>query len=152
MTTHVRRFAAVPARTSAQTWRAVLDVVDPPPEARKRLEAATNAAAISIAEEVTATDPIVLVGCGPQLRIYTVHGEDSPNGTHVNERPVPGLAFNTGWKLHIPPGDDADLLSSLVDGNQVVIGGPVVPETDGVPTGNRISRVDSFDLAALKQS
>ena len=149
MTTHVRRFASIPARTSTQTWRAVLDVIDPPPETRKRLEAATNAAAISIAEEVTTTDPIVLIGCGPQLRIYTVHGEDSLNGTHVNERPVPGLAFNIGWKLYIPPGDDADLLSSLVDGNQVVIGSPAVAETDGSSSGNRISRVDSFDLATL---
>ena len=151
MTTHVRRFAAIPARTSTQTWRAVLDTIDPPPETRKRLEVASNAAAISIAEKVTATDPIVLVGCGPQLRIYTVHGEDSLNRTHVNERPVPGLAFNAGWRLHIPPGDYADLLSSLVDGDQVVIGSPVVSETDGLSTGNRISRVDSFDLAALEQ-
>ncbi len=42
VTTHVRRFAAVPARTSAQTWRAVIDVVDPPPEARKRLGAGVS--------------------------------------------------------------------------------------------------------------
>ena len=42
VTTHVRRFAAVPARTSAQTWRAVIDVVDPLPEARKRLGAGVS--------------------------------------------------------------------------------------------------------------
>ena len=147
MTTRARRFAAVPLRTSTQTWRAVIDCLNPPAADRKVLDQATNALAIVIAEEVPATAPIVLAGCGAQLRIYTVYGQDSIDGHNVNEQPVAGLVFTPGWKLHVPPVGDADLIAGLVDGVQVLVG---PPEPPAAAAAAATSRVGGFDLTALE--
>ena len=90
MTTHARRFASVPERTASETWRAIVDSLDPPADERQILEAATGALSIVIAEEVTAMEPIVLTGCGPQVRVYTVYGQDSVDGDNVIELPGGG--------------------------------------------------------------
>ncbi len=147
MTKYARRFAAVPARTSTQTWRAIVDCLGPPLADRTVLDAATNALAIIIAEEVPATKPIVLTGCGPRVSIYTVYGQDSIDGHNVNERPVVGLTFNPGWKLHVPAGSDIELISGLVDGSHVVVGPPV---SNATSAGQGLPRVSNFDLTALE--
>ena len=146
MTTYARRFASIPARTSTQTWRAIINCFAPPPAERGILDAATNALAIVIAEEIPSEEPIVLTGCGPRVRVYTVYGQDSIDGHNVNERAVAGLDFNPGWRLHVPPGCDTELISGLVDGSHVVVGTPV----DDTPPSDERSVVSGFDLRALE--
>src|SRR5205085_7856585 len=99
MSWHARRIASVPVRTSAQTWRHLIEILNPPLGARGVLEHAVDAAAIAISEESTIEMPMILTGCGPQVRIYTVHGEDAIDGTNVNETSIPGLRFTDSWQM-----------------------------------------------------
>lgn len=146
MTTYARRFASVPERTASETWRAIVSCLDPPPAARKVLEASTSALAIVIAEEIPASLPIVLSGCGPQVRIYAVFGQDSIDGHNVNERPVTGLDFGSDWQMRVPTGDDAEVIGALVDGVHVVVspGGAAIDECTCQ------KEISTFDLSALE--
>lgn len=111
MTVAARRVAAIPVRTSTQTWHAVVELlarVNSP--AASELLAITNVAAILISEEYTAQAPIVVSGGdGPRVRIYTVHGTDA---IHALDDELPLASFptdGTSWSVSLPCGvDDFD--------------------------------------------
>lgn len=151
MTLHARRFASVSTRTSSQTWRAIIDVLDPPADDRAILNRATNGVALLIAEETTATWPLILTGCGPQARLYTVHGTDAIDGHNVNEQTIPTLEFTDGWQLSLPAsGSEAELIGGLIDGTNVVIRDPDADVASESATTSSRSRIAAFDLRALE--
>jgi hypothetical protein len=114
MTVVARRVAAVPARTSTDTWRAIVALLtaDSDP-ARRQLEAVTNLVAMLIAEEYTAQAPIVVVpAVGDRVRIYTVRGEAVDDV--VNEQPLASWPLQAqGWSISLPCGED-DLADASV--------------------------------------
>lgn len=105
MTVHARRIAAIPRRSSTETWRRVCDLVSAQGSAaRSELGAVSGAAAMLIAEEYTRDAPIVFSGGGPQVRIYTLHGDDAIEADPDEETP---LAFNPtagDWNASLPCG------------------------------------------------
>jgi hypothetical protein len=114
---------------------------------------ATNAAAILIADEVTATTPVVLIGAGPRVHLYTVHGQDATSGHNVNEAAIPNLVFSGDWMLYLPDHPyEPGLIDSLVSNPRICIGDP--PTTAAAPSSQRIdggkSRVGAIDLGALE--
>lgn len=148
MTTHSRRFASVPARTASDTWRAISDILASEDE-RTPFDAAQNAAAVLIADEVTDTTPIVITGIGPRIHIYTVHGDDAVSKHNVNEVAVPNLQYSDGWIIYLPDHPhEPGLLDALVNDPHVVIGS--APAAADLATARSSgSRIGEFDLSAL---
>jgi hypothetical protein len=102
MTTVARHIRATPVRTSTETWSLILDLVtEAEDDIRAELKEAGNAASMLIAEEHTKADPIILSGCGPQVRIYTLHGTVAIDGANANEQ---ALTINPTdeWQLYLP--------------------------------------------------
>jgi hypothetical protein len=106
-----RRIPAVPVRTSAQAWTAIVELVTAPGQpARADLEAISNIAAMLISEEYTRDAPIVFMPTiGPRVRIYTVHGtaaiEDGGDEAPLANWPL----VEQGWRVSLPCGiDDID--------------------------------------------
>ena len=117
MTTIARRIAATPVRTSSDTWDAIADLLGTAGgDIATRLGQAADVASMLIAEEHTAADPIILSGCGPQVRVYTLHGMDAIDGSQLNEQALTIFASDD-WQLSLPAsGPDFGLASAALDG------------------------------------
>lgn len=100
----VRRVASTPSRTAAETWRRIIELVAPQTEsaARAELESAAGVACSSISSEATASDPIVVMGSGPRVRMYCIFGEDAVVGEDVNEDALAQTATEGDWSMSIP--------------------------------------------------
>lgn len=112
MTVVSRRIRAIPVRTSTETWRVVSQLLDGGSGAlQPNLNQAANVAAMLISEEYTHKNPIILTGCGPRVRVYTLHAESAILGHSANELP---LALNHGadWIVSLP-GCGTDLALAL---------------------------------------
>jgi hypothetical protein len=115
MTTIARRIRSTPVRTATDTWALIVDLVTASDDTlRSQLTAVANVAAMLISEEHSATDPIILSGCGPQIRIYTLHGNAAIEGTNVNEENLTITAGDT-WQLSLPAtGTDFELATGAL--------------------------------------
>ena len=115
MTTIARRIASTPIRTATDTWSLIRDLVSVAGQnITHQLDLAANTACMLIAEEHTKTDPIVITGCGPQIRIYTLHGNDAIDGSTVIEQPLM-ITADDDWRLSIPAtGSDYDLAEAVL--------------------------------------
>lgn len=116
MTTFARRYASTPVRTATATWQAITDAAAPDAgAARDELSAASGTIALLIADEVTSDRPLVFSGNGPQIRIYTVHGDKAIDAVDVNESPLPVIPTDGDWTLTVPvPDDDADWVTETL--------------------------------------
>jgi hypothetical protein len=73
-----RDIASLPARTSKETWGAIVKLVTGTDSIdTAQLEAATSVLCSVIADEHPASVPIVVKGSASRLVIYTVHGADA---------------------------------------------------------------------------
>lgn len=121
MTVVARRVAAIPKRTSTDTWRAIVALLaDPGSPGHAELTGVTNVAAMLIADECTRDAPIVVTAAaGPRVRIYTVHGENAFDDDEVNE--IPLATYPTGeaeWQTSLPCLDDELAVTSAALGAQ----------------------------------
>jgi hypothetical protein len=110
VTTVARRFASTPRRTATDTWTAIVELLAPDPgAARDELDQAAGVISMLIADEATRDRPLVVSGTGPQVRVYTVHGEDAVEGTNVTEAALAANPTAGPWTLTVPvPDDDAE--------------------------------------------
>ncbi len=73
-----RDIASIPARSAAETWEAIIELVTGPDSIEPdQLSAARSIMESIIAEEHPASVPIVLKGAGPRVLIYCLYGEDA---------------------------------------------------------------------------
>jgi hypothetical protein len=105
MSTLARRFYSVPARTSSETWLAIVDLIAHTAAARDELIAAVGLMSLLIADESTRYRPLVVSGSGPQVRIYTLHGEDAIDKDEANEAPLAVDPTAGPWSLEVPVSD-----------------------------------------------
>jgi hypothetical protein len=106
--TIARQIAAVPARTSSETWQAIADLLARPGSVEHQdLTAITGVAAILISEEYTRDAPIIVIpASGSRIRLRTVHGMDAIEAIS-NERPLYGGGLTEpGWRMSLPCGTD----------------------------------------------
>ena len=102
MTTVARRIAATPVRTASDTWDVIIDLLGVAgADIATGLSQTADVASMLIAEEHTADNPIVLSGCGPQIRVYTIHGTDAIDGSKLNEQALTIIAGDD-WQLTLP--------------------------------------------------
>lgn len=107
-----RRVAAIPVRTSVETWKAIVALIAAPGAGSTgTLTAIIDVAAMLIAEEYTRDAPIVVIpASGPRVRIYTTHGEAAIEGDDEAQTPLATWpTAQPGWLLSFPCGiDDID--------------------------------------------
>lgn len=120
VTVVARRISAVPFRTAGETWRVIADLLATPgTEGHGELLAAAGPAAMLIAEEHTRDAPILVTAdSGPQIRLYTLHG-DRALGDGTDETPLPDRpADRPGWHLQLPcSGEDLDDVTTALTGH-----------------------------------
>ena len=154
MTTIARRVRAVPVRTATETWALIVDMLTATDDTiRDDLVQIGNVVSMLISEEHTALNPIILTGCGPQVRLYTLHGSTAIDGTNVNEQSLTITAADT-WQLSLPAsGEDLHLAVAALSGVTNVdvydpdASSPSTTQTDSnTTTSGRIA----VDLSALE--
>lgn len=120
MSAVARAVAAIPVRTSVQTWEAITGLLAPAesPE-RARLDAVTNIAAILITAEYTRQAPIVVMpASGPRVRIRTVHGLNAIDALDEEIPLTASPCAEPGWTMLLPCGvDDIDEIRGALDGH-----------------------------------
>jgi hypothetical protein len=98
-----RDIASLPARTSKGTWDAIVKLITGADSVdTAQLEAATSVLSSAIADEHSASVPIVVKGGASRLVIYTVHGADAMEV----ELAVDKLSWNPtasdAWAMTVP--------------------------------------------------
>jgi hypothetical protein len=108
----------MPVRTATQTWTALCDLLAPSgTTARNELDAITGVAALIITEEYSSDAAIVVSGAGPQVRIYTLHGDKALDAEGEPVLPLQTKLPESGWTLSLPArGDDVAAVSSGLTG------------------------------------
>lgn len=105
MTINARRVASIPMRTPSETWNAICDLLVPGDSvALPELELMVGLASMLIADEYSRDDPIIVSGAGPQLRIYTLHGNDALEDEVTED----SFAFDPTegeWEVSFPCGE-----------------------------------------------
>ena len=97
-----RDIASLPARTSKETWEAIVELITGADSVdTTQLEAASSVLCSAIADEYSASVPIVVKGAS-RLVIYTVHGADAMEAGLA----VDGLNWNPtasdAWAITVP--------------------------------------------------
>jgi hypothetical protein len=115
-----RTVAAIPVRTSVQTWEAIAGLLAPAgsPE-RGRLDAVTNIAAILITAEYTGHAPIVVLpASGPRVRIRTAHDMNAIDALDGEIPLTISPCAEPGWSMSLPCGiDDIDEIREALSGH-----------------------------------
>jgi hypothetical protein len=150
----VRRIRSVPIRNASDTWAVIIDLLAPTDDAmRSELETAGNVAAMLISEEHSAEAPILFSGCGPQVRMYTIHGDAAVEAESANETALT-LTPSESWELGLPAtGPDLALAAAAVrDLDHVTIydpaaGGASQEQSSHARCGDRVH----VDLDALEE-
>jgi hypothetical protein len=103
MTVVARRFASTPARTAAETWEQITDLIaGVGSTARQDLQAVGGVAASIIADEIPQQAPIVVMGNGPRLRVYCVYGDSAVTGDDCDEQELAWTPTESDWKMFLP--------------------------------------------------
>ncbi len=130
-----RAVAAIPVRTSVETWEAITGLLAPADSAgRSRLESVTNIAVVLITAEYTQQAPIVVMPSnGPRIRIRTVHGVDAEEA-RTEEVPLTARpCADPGWTMSLPCG--VDDIEEIRDALRAHPGIEVRDVTEGITVG-----------------
>lgn len=103
MTTIRRDIVSVPRRTPAETWDRISEMVSRDgSDAREELLAARHVATALIAQEATEAEPAIFSGTGPQVRIYTLHNDDSLEADLDAEQALVTHVADGDWSASLP--------------------------------------------------
>jgi hypothetical protein len=156
MTVHARRIASIPRRTATETWQAICEMLTTPGSpARQELQGIVGIASALITEEYLRDAAVIVSGAGPQVRIYTLHGEAAIEADPLDETPLSHDPTGGDWKVSLPCGEsdldearDAVNAFPHVEVRSLVDDAPA-PSSRGAETSNRRPIIN---LAALEQS
>jgi hypothetical protein len=153
MTVHARRVASVPRRTSVDTWTTIVELVTTTgTAARAELLGITGLGAAAIAEEFTSDAPIIVSGTGPQVRVYTTHGDAAVEADVSDERTLSHDPTDGDWTLSMPCADeDLDDFGALAAGATHVVLRPLSEDVSSERTEAQASARPIINLAALEQ-
>lgn len=109
MTAVRREIISVPRRTPAETWDAIAELVSKDSsDARADLHAARHVATALIAQESTKDEAAIFSGTGPQVRVYTLHNDDSIEAAPDDEQPLVTYVAAGDWSASLPA-DSSDV-------------------------------------------
>lgn len=103
MTVVSRRVVSTPARSASASWDVIVKLVTAlGSPARKELQGIEGIASCLIAEESVKTDPCVVFGSGPRVRIYCLYNEDAIAGEDANEGALTFTPTEGDWQMSLP--------------------------------------------------
>jgi hypothetical protein len=103
MTVVSRRVVATPARSASASWDVIVKLVTTPGSpARQELQGIEGIASCIIAEESLKSDPCVVFGSGPRLRVYCLYNEDAIAGEDANETALTFTPTEGDWRMSLP--------------------------------------------------
>jgi len=98
-----RDIASLPARTSKDTWSAIVKLITGADSVdTAQLEAATSVLCSAIADEHSASVPIVVKGGASRLVIYTVHGADAMEAGLAVDKLSWNPTASDAWAMTVP--------------------------------------------------
>jgi hypothetical protein len=110
-----RKFAASPARTAADTWQTIVNIITEGTDSSKQeLLKITGIIASIISDETPANNAITVIGAGPRLRVYCLYGDDAI-GDEANEASLSWKPFESDWEIYFPVEEsDLDWVTKLL--------------------------------------
>lgn len=104
MTVIARTLRSVPERSASATWERILELIASPAgsAARHELDTVSGVVCSCIADEALASDPLIVYGVGPQLRIYALYGDLAIEGDGANESALSYAPTDGDWHMSIP--------------------------------------------------
>jgi hypothetical protein len=98
-----RDIASLPARTSKDTWSVIVKLITGADSIdAAQLEAATSVLCSAIADEHSASVPIVVKGGASRLVIYTVHGADAMEMGLTVDKLSWNPTASDAWAMTVP--------------------------------------------------
>lgn len=98
-----RDIASLPARTSKETWSVIVKLITGADSVdTAQLEAATSVMCSAIADEHSASVPIVVKGGASRLVIYTVHGADAMEVGLAVDKLSWNPTASDAWAMTVP--------------------------------------------------
>ncbi len=103
-----RRIVATPARSAADAWAVIVDIVTiEGSSARRELDRAAGIMMSLIAAEATKDSAIVIHGVGPRLRLYCLYDDEAVLGEGASEDQLHWCPTDGDWRMSVPcPRDD----------------------------------------------
>jgi hypothetical protein len=99
----VRRVAATPARSAAEAWLVIADLVaSRGSAARQELDRVAGIAMSLVAAEAMRDSPIVVQGAGPRLRVYCLYDDEAILGEGASEDPLSWCPTDSDWAMSLP--------------------------------------------------
>jgi hypothetical protein len=103
MTVVSRRIVSTPARSASASWDVIVKLVTAPgSQAREELQRIEGVASCIIAEESLKSDPCVVFGSGPRVRVYCLYNEDAIAGEDANEAALMFAPTEGDWRMSLP--------------------------------------------------
>jgi len=103
MTVVSRRVISTPARSASASWDVIMELVSAAGSpARQELQAIEGIASCIIAEESLKSDPCVVFGSGPRVRIYCLYNEDAIAGDDASEAALTFTPAEGDWQMSLP--------------------------------------------------
>jgi hypothetical protein len=104
VTVVTRTIRSTPHRSASDTWDLIVQLIAPSAasDARRELARVTGVACSCIADESLATDPIVVYGAGPRVRVRALYGDEAIEGDAANESPLSFVPTDGDWRMSIP--------------------------------------------------
>jgi hypothetical protein len=103
MTVIARMISSVPRRSADDTWTKIVSLLAPDQdsESHRELISIAGIAGSLIARE-SMTEPIVVLGSGPRVRIRCMYNEDAITGDDASEGALPTNPTTGEWKMSLP--------------------------------------------------
>lgn len=99
----VRRIAATPVRSAAESWDVIASLLAAADStARQELDGVGGIAASLIAAEAPRDSAIVVAGVGARLRIYCLYDEAAIVGDEVSEEALSWNPTDGDWAMSLP--------------------------------------------------
>ena len=116
MTVVSRRVVSTPARSASASWDVIVKLVTAEGSpAREELQRIAGVASCLIAEESLKTDPCVVFGSGPRVRIYCLYNEDAIAGEDANEAALRFTPTEGDWQMSLPcAADDLEWVKKVL--------------------------------------
>jgi hypothetical protein len=116
MTVIARIIRSVPQRSADDTWTKIVSLLAPDQasESYRELISIAGVAGSLIARE-SMTEPIVVFGSGPRVRIRCLYNEDALTGDGASEGALPTNSTTGDWNMSLPcPKEDLTWITNAL--------------------------------------
>jgi hypothetical protein len=116
MTVFARIISSVPQRSADDTWAKIVSLLAPDQDSESHSELTSIAGiAGSLIARESMTEPIVVFGSGPRVRIRCLYNEDALTGDGASEGVLPTNPTTGDWSISLPcPKEDLTWITNAL--------------------------------------